>query len=93
MTLLILLTILLGATLERFFKALILVPASMVLFVAAGGKSFYLGHSLLHFALDCGLLTASLQLGYASPLVGAAFASLRQRRNQAPANPRGFAGR
>jgi hypothetical protein len=73
MTVLIIWSLLLGATLGRFFKVLILVPASLTLLVAVVVKSFYLGHGLLHLAFEYAVLSASLQLGYVGALLLAAF--------------------
>jgi hypothetical protein len=73
MTVLIIWSLLLGAMLGRFFKVLILVPASLALLVAVVVKSFYLGHGLLHLAFEYAVLSTSLQLGYVGALLLAAF--------------------
>jgi hypothetical protein len=62
-------SVLLGAVFGRFFKVWILVPACVVAFVAVFASSAYYGPSFLDMILEFAMLTACLQIGYASGLL------------------------
>jgi hypothetical protein len=62
-------SVLLGAVFGRFFKVWILVPACLVAFVAVFASSAYYGHGFLDMILEFAMLTACLQIGYASGLL------------------------
>ena len=62
-------SVLLGAVFGRFFKVWILVPACVVAFVAVFASSAYYGHGFLFAILEFAMLTACLQIGYASGLL------------------------
>ena len=64
MTILIIGSVLLGATLGRFFKVLVLVPACAFVFVAILVRSAYVEHGLLRPLLEYAVLITSLQIGY-----------------------------
>jgi len=69
MAVLIIGSVLLGATLARFFNLLILAPASAVILALVVARSAYLGRDLLHLVLDYAALTASVQIGYGSSII------------------------
>jgi hypothetical protein len=79
MTVLIIGSVLAGFTLGRFFKVLVLVPASLVLFALAAGRALYLENSFWHMALEFLALAAAVQIGYGSVLLSVAAESLRFR--------------
>ncbi len=69
MTILIAAIFAVGVVLERFFRALVLVPACMVVLMVIVVRAAYVGHGLLHAILEFVVLITSLQIGYASTLV------------------------
>jgi hypothetical protein len=81
-------SILLGAVLGRFFKVLILIPACMVILAAVIARIAFFGGDLLHLGLDCVVLIACLEVGYASAFLSAAILHKSQQskaRAQRPA--------
>ena len=70
---------LVGVVLERFFRALVLVPACMVVLVVVVVRAAYVGDGLLHAILEFAVLWISLQIGYASALVLAEVPLIFQR--------------
>jgi len=75
---------LVGVVLERFFRALVLVPACMVVLMVVVVRVAYVGHGLLHAILEFAVLITSLQIGYASTLVLAAVPRILQRVSSGP---------
>ena len=78
MTILIIGSVLLGATLGRFFKVLVLVPACAFVLAAVLVRSANGEHGLLHPLLEFVVLITSLQIGYVYGL--ALFHSHSRRR-------------
>jgi hypothetical protein len=83
MVVLIIGSVLLGATLARFFNLLILVPASAVILAVVVARSAYLGRDLLHLVLDYAALTASVEIGYGSSLIRGLWQRTREWRSYA----------
>lgn len=88
MTVLIIGVVLAGFTLGRFFKVLVLVPVSLVLFAVAAGRALYLEHSFWHSALEFLALAVAVQIGYGFVLLSVAGESLRFRVKGARPMPR-----
>jgi hypothetical protein len=61
--------VLLGISLGRVFKVLILVPASVLGIVLIAIYYFFVGHSLLGLLLQTAVLITSLQVGYVAGLM------------------------
>ena len=57
-------SVLLGATLGRVFKVLVLLPASAIILAVVVARSAYLGHDVLHLILEYAALSTSVQIGY-----------------------------
>ena len=68
MTVLLIGSVLLGALLGRFFKVLVLVPASAAVLIALLIQSASAWHGLLHLFLEFAVLVISLQIGYVAGL-------------------------
>ena len=66
---LIIMSVLLGAVLGRFFKVFILLPACAFILAAVLVRSFAGEHGLLRTLLELALLNATLQIGYAANLL------------------------
>jgi hypothetical protein len=66
---LLILTLLLGAVLGRFFKVLVLVPACAFALAAVLVRSADVEHGLLRPLLEFVVLITSLQIGYVSGLL------------------------
>ncbi|HET6375005.1 MAG TPA: hypothetical protein VFF88_03060 [Methylocella sp.] len=79
MTIFIIWAVLAGFTLGRFFKVLVLVPASLVLFAMAAVRALNLEHSFWRMALEFLALAVAVQIGYGSVLLSAAAESVRLR--------------
>jgi hypothetical protein len=62
-------SVLLGAVLGRFFKVLVLVPASALILAAVLVGFGDVEHGLLRPLLEFALLNATLQIGYISGLL------------------------
>ena len=84
MAALIIASVLLGAILQAFFRVLVLVPASATLLAVVSARSAYFGYGLLRPVLEFVVLTAALQMGYASTLLVAAISGLWQRMSRPP---------
>ena len=61
--------VLLGAVLGRFFKVFVLVPACALVLAAVCVRSAVVAHGLPHPLLEFAVLTATLQIGYVSGLL------------------------
>ena len=70
---------LVGVALCRFFRVLVLAPASIAVLVVAVVRSAYVGHGLLHSSFEFAVLWISLQFGYASNLLLIAVSGILQR--------------
>jgi hypothetical protein len=68
-----------GVVLERFFKALVLVPTCVVVLMVVVVRAACVGHGLLNAILEFAVVITSLQIGYASTLVLAAVPRILQR--------------
>ncbi len=66
---LIIVCVLLGAVLGRFFKILVLLPACAFIFVAVVVRSAALENGLLRTLLEFTLLNVALQIGYVCSLL------------------------
>jgi hypothetical protein len=66
---LIIVSVLLGAVLGRFFKVWVLVPACAFILAAVLVRSAAVEHGLPRTLLEFGLLNATLQIGYVSGLL------------------------
>lgn len=75
-------SILLGATLGRFFKVLVLIPACAVTLAMVVASSAYFEHTLLRALLEVVVLLTSLQIGYVSGLFSSFIPSVWQRRGK-----------
>jgi hypothetical protein len=70
---------LLGATLGRFFKVPILVPACAAILAAVVVRYVYFGHGLPHLVLEYVMLITGLQIGYASASILGKWLGVRAR--------------
>jgi hypothetical protein len=75
-------SVLLGAVLGRFFKALVLVPACALVLAAVLVGSADIEHGLLRPLLEFAGLITSLQIGYASGLLSFSIPSGSQRQGK-----------
>jgi hypothetical protein len=73
-------SVLLGAVLGRFFKALVLVPACAFVLAAVLVRSVNGEHGLLRLLLEFAALITSLQFGYVFGLVSHLIPSVSGRR-------------
>ena len=80
MTILIIGSVLLGATLGRFFKVLVLVPACAFVLAAVLVRSANGEHGFLRPLLEFVVLITSLQIGYVFGLVSHSIPSVSERR-------------
>jgi hypothetical protein len=88
MTILVIGSVLVGAILGRFFKVLVLLPVFALTLAVALVRTAYLGHDLLHLALEFAVLVTSLQIGYAASLFSGAISAMLQRvKDPAIAHP------
>ena len=69
MAILLIWSVLVGAILGRFFKVLVLVPASALVLAAVLVRSAAVEHGLLRPLLEFAMLNATLQIGYVSGLL------------------------
>ena len=69
MAILLIWSLLLGAVLGRFFKVLVLLPASAFVLAAVLVRSADVEHGLLRPLLEFAALITSLQIGYVSGLL------------------------
>ncbi len=84
-----------GAVLARFFKVLVLIPASALAIALLLAKRDIAGDTSLEHLLRIGLLIASLELGYVTGLISTYFTPaarvfrgfLADSRGKAPARP------
>ena len=83
MTTVIIGSFLLGATLGRFFKVLVLVPACAAILAAVVVRYVYFGHGLPHLVLEYVMLITSLQIGYASASILGKWLGVRARAARA----------
>jgi hypothetical protein len=68
----------LGALLGRYFKVLILIPASVLIIALLLTKASFAGYPLLVSCVKIALLIVSLELGYLTGLLSAGvFATMR----------------
>lgn len=72
-------SLLLGAILGRFFKVLILVPASGLVVALVVGWSLFAHNGVLYTLGTIALLVTCLQVGYASGMLSFFIPDLRQR--------------
>ena len=73
----IIVSVLVGAILGRFFKVLVLIPAFALILTAVLGRAIYFEHGLLRPAWEFAVLIMSLQIGYvAIPISYVVMASL-----------------
>jgi hypothetical protein len=84
MAILLIWSVLLGAVLGRFFKALVLVPACAFLLAAVVVRSVNGEHGLLRLLLEFAVLITSLQIGYVFGLVSHSIPSVSERREPRP---------
>jgi hypothetical protein len=77
-------SVLLGAVLRRFFKALVLVPACAFVLAAVVVRSVNGEHGLLRLLLEFAVLITSLQIGYVFGLVSHSIPSVSERREPRP---------
>ena len=82
MTILIIGSVLLGATLGRFFKVLVLVPACAFVLAAVLVRSANGEHGLLRPLLEFVVLITSLQIGYASGLLSRLIPSVSENAGE-----------
>lgn len=82
MTILLIWSVLLGANLGRFFKVLILVPASAFILAVVIVRSTAVGHDLLHLLLEFAMVNATLQIGYVSGLLSLFIPSVPQHQKK-----------
>ncbi len=82
---LIILSVLLGAVLGRFFKILVLLPACAFIFVAVVVKSAALENGLLRTLLEFALLNVALQIGYVCSLLSFSVPNAKHQRKPAHA--------
>ncbi len=78
MAILLIWSVLLGAILGRFFKVLVLVPASALVLAAVLVRSAAVEHGLLRPLLEFAMLNATLQIGYVSGLLSFFLPSVSQ---------------
>ena len=78
MAILLIWSLLLGAVLGRFFKVLVLLPASAFVLAAVLVRSADVEHGLLHPLLEFAALITSLQIGYVSGLLSFFIPSVSQ---------------
>ena len=69
MAILLIWSVLVGAILGRFFRVLVLVPASAFVLAAVLVRSAAVEHGLLHPLLEFAMLIATLQIGYVTGVV------------------------
>lgn len=79
---------LVGVVLERFFRALVIVPACMVVLMVVVVRAANVGDGLPHAILEFAVLITSAQIGYAFTLVLAAVPRIFQRLSSHPMHDR-----
>jgi len=83
-----------GAVLGRFFKVLVLMPASAIAIALLLVTQEVAGHTLFDTFLGIGLLIASLELGYVTGLISTDFSAATKgfrgflERSRRPASSR-----
>ncbi|MGH6830364.1 MAG: hypothetical protein ACREDG_04345 [Methylocella sp.] len=83
-----------GAVLGRFFKVLVLMPASVIAIALLLVRREVAGHTLFDTFLGIGLLIASLEIGYVTGLISTDISAAAQRicgflaRSRRPASSR-----
>ena len=80
---LLIVSVLLGVVLGRFFKVLVLVPACAFILAAVLVRSAAGEHGLLRPLLEFAILNAALQIGYASSLLSIFIPTAKKTRPRA----------
>lgn len=80
MALLIIMSVVLGAVLGRFFKVLVLLPSCALIVAAVVDRSAALEHGLVRTILEIAILNAALQISYVCSLLTISTPEVSQRQ-------------